>query len=246
MPLSGPPLAGLLSSASNSSFPRKPQILVFVSQLLLDHRLRRVPKKKMSFSLFSLTNIQSKGVSTDTIVLYSQRLLLWSIVLFLLFSSLPLLLLLNHTNIPHDLGLVWLIQRQFQDGQRQSLIPSLRSHFSRRSRHKQWDNKVAGSITFQQHVFDSVPYLIVQLPNCLIAGFLPNFAILFHFLKKSFFWYGFNLKWKKWKVPFLCEIYRKHVRLVARFAVCQHGQHCLDMVSYMHKVSKMNAGNVVI
>ena len=106
--------------------------------------------------------------------------------------------------------------------------------------------EVAGSITFQQHVFDSVPYLIVQLPNCLIAGFLPNFAILFHFLKKSFFWYGFNLKGKKWKVPFLCEIYRKHVRLVARFAVCQHGQHCLDMVSYMPKVSKMNAGNVVI
>ena len=69
------------------------------------------PRKKMSFSLFSSTNIQWKGASTDTIVLYIQRLLLWSIVLFLLFSSLPLLLLLNHTNIPHDLGLVWLIQR---------------------------------------------------------------------------------------------------------------------------------------
>ena len=69
------------------------------------------PRKKMSFSLFSLTNIQWKNASTDTIVLYSQRLVLWSFALFLLFSSPPLLLPLNHTSIPHDLGLVWLIQR---------------------------------------------------------------------------------------------------------------------------------------
>ena len=68
------------------------------------------PRKNVVLPLF-FNKYTMKNASTDTIVLYSQRLLLWSIVLFLLFSSLPLLLLLNHTNIPHDLGLDWLIQR---------------------------------------------------------------------------------------------------------------------------------------
>ena len=68
------------------------------------------PRKNVVLPLF-FNKYTMKNASTDTIVLYSQRLLLWSIVLFLLFSSLPLLLLLNHTNIPHDLDLDWLIQR---------------------------------------------------------------------------------------------------------------------------------------